>query len=94
MSNDKFVKIGQQMWLDLFDTFMTVGKLNDAKTPEQMAAMWAGYLSAAAGSGIAVFGKENIQVILRSVAKAVDEQEVLKPGLKEVGGFDANGEQN
>lgn len=84
MSNDKFVKIGQQMWLDMFGTFMTVGQLNDAKTPEQMAAMWAGYLAAASGSGCQVFGKENMLVIMRSIMKSVEEFETLKPELKVV----------
>lgn len=84
MSNDKFVKIGKQMWLDMFDTFMTVGKLNEAKTPEQMAAMWAGYLAAASGSGCAVFGKENMLVIMRTIMKSVEEHEAPKPDLKVV----------
>ncbi|MNQ26403.1 hypothetical protein D3C85_396410 [compost metagenome] len=84
MSNDKFVKIGQQMWLDMLDTFMTVGKLNEANTPEQMAAMWAGYLAAASGSGCAVFGKENMLVIMRTIMKSVEEHEVPKPDLRVV----------
>lgn len=84
MSNDKFVKIGQQMWLDLFDTFMTVGQLNDAKTPEQMAAMWAGYLAATAGSGCQVFGKDNMLVIMRTIMREVEGFEAPKPDLKVV----------
>lgn len=84
MSNDKFVKIGQQMWLDMFGTFMTVGQLNDAKTSEQMAAMWAGYLAAAAGSGTQVFGKENMLVIMRTILRSVEGFEPPKPDLKVV----------
>ncbi len=84
MSNAKFTKIGQQMWLDLFETFMTVGKLNEANEPEEMAAMWAGYLAAASGSGCAVFGKENMQIIMRTIMKSIDEFEPPKPDLRVV----------
>lgn len=84
MSNDHFVKVGQQLWLDMFDTFMTVGQMNGAETPEEMAAMWAGYLAAAAGSGCQVFGKENMQVIMRTIMKSVDEFQPPKPELRVV----------
>lgn len=84
MSNDKFVKAGRDMWLELFPAMMTVGQLEGAKTPEQMAALWAGYLAASAGSGCGVFGKENMLVIMRSILKSVEGFEPPKPDLKVV----------
>ena len=84
MSNEKFVKLGQSMWLEMFEMFMEVSQANEANTPEQMAAIWAGYLAAASGSGCAVFGKENMQVIMRTIMKSVGEFEPPKPDLKVV----------
>lgn len=84
MSNENFVKLGQQMWLEMFEMFMTVGHANAADAPEKMAAMWAGYMAAASGSGCQVFGKENMQTILRSIMKSVDEFEPQKPELRVV----------
>lgn len=82
MSTEKFTKIGQQMLTEMFDMFMTVGQLNEANDPEKMAAMWAGYLAAASGSGCAVFGKESMQVIMRTIMKSINEFEPPKPDLR------------
>lgn len=84
MSNDKFVKAGRDMWLELFEALMAVAQLEGAKTPEEMAAVWAGYLAAAAGSGCGVFGKENMAVIVRSILKSVESFEPPKPELRVV----------
>ena len=84
MSNDKFVKAGCDMWLELFEALMAVAQLEGAKTPEDMAAVWAGYLAAAAGSGCGVFGKENMAVIVRSILKSVEAFEPPKPELRVV----------
>lgn len=84
MSNDHFVKIGQNMWLEMFEIFMAVGQVNPPAGPEQMAAIWAGYLAAAAGSGCQVFGKENMQIIMRTIMKSVDEFQPPKPELRVV----------
>lgn len=84
MSNDKFVKAGRDMWLELFEALMTVAHLEGAKTPEEMAAVWAGYLAAAAGSGCGVFGKENMAVIIRTILKSVEGFEPPKPELRVV----------
>lgn len=84
MSNDKFVKAGRDMWLELFPAMMTVGQLEGAKNPEEMAALWAGYLAAAAGSGCGVFGKDNMAVIIRTILRSVEGFEPPKPDLKVV----------
>lgn len=84
MKNQNFVKIGQDMWLELFPAMMTIGQLEGAKTPEEMAALWAGYLAAAAGSGCSVFGKENMAVIIRTILRSVEGFEPPKPELRVV----------
>lgn len=84
MSNDKFVKAGRDMWLELFEALMAVAQLEGAKTPEEMAAVWAGYLAAAAGSGCGVFGKENMAVIIRTILRSVEGFEPPKPELRVV----------
>lgn len=84
MSNQKFVKAGQDMWLELFEALMAVAQLEGAKTPEEMAAVWAGYLAAAAGSGCGVFGKENMAVIIRTILRSVEGFEPPKPELRVV----------
>lgn len=84
MQNQNFVKVGQDMWLELFEALMAVAQLEGAKTPEEMAAVWAGYLAAAAGSGCGVFGKENMAVIVRSILKSVEGFEPPKPELRVV----------
>lgn len=98
MSNDKFVKAGRDMWLDLFEALMTVAQASGAKTPEEMAAIWAGYLAAAAGSGCGVFGKDNMAVIIRTILLSVEGFEPPKPDLRIVPsgptGVDLNKEQN
>lgn len=84
MSNDKFVKAGRDMWLELFEALMAVAALEGAKTPEEMAAVWAGYLAAAAGSGCGVFGKENMAVIIRTILRSVEGFDPPKPELRVV----------
>lgn len=75
---DKQVKIGQGMWFHIFGKFMLKAKEVGATDVQGMAAVWGGFLAAVAGSGIAVFGKENMLTILRSLLRDVEKMEDRK----------------
>lgn len=77
---DKQVKIGQGMWLHIFDKFMLLAKAAGANDVQGMAAVWGGFLAAAAGSGVQVFGKQNMLTIVRSVLRDLERMEDRKEG--------------
>lgn len=77
---DKQVKIGQGMWLHIFGKFMQTARSAGASDAQGMAAVWGGFLAAVAGSGITVFGKENMLTILRSLVRDVEKMEDRKEG--------------
>lgn len=77
---DKQVKIGQGMWLHIHVKFLQTAKQAGADDAQGMAAVFGGFLAAIVGSAIAVFGKENALVILRSVVRDVERMEDRKEG--------------
>ena len=74
-NTEQMVMTGEELWSDLFQTFMDIGRLNGAITTADMAAMFGGFLAAAAGSGVVVVGKEDMKLVLQMVMNSLDKHQ-------------------
>lgn len=65
------VDLGRQLWLSMADDLRAIVRAEGAITREELARVWAGFLSAAAGAMAADIGKADADTVLAGVAQAM-----------------------
>lgn len=69
---DAKVRMGQNMWEMLADSFTLTARANGAFTDSEKARVWAGFLASAVGAMACDLGQEKARVVLTGVSNAMD----------------------